>query len=91
MNRRGTTLVEVLVAAAIMVVAVSSFAYFTKIAGNYALSTKRLSRAFYEARGRMEDLHGSLSSAELEVIQVEVKWDDGHPPVRLYSLRSKYL
>ena len=81
MNRKGMTLVEIIVAAAIMVTAVSSFAYLTKAAGNYVSSTEKLSRALYEARSRMEDLHKIPSAAELEIIRVE----------QLYSLRSRYL
>lgn len=91
MNSRGITLVEVLVAAALMVAAVSSFTYFTKVAVDHVLSTKKLSHALYEARSRMENLHRIPSSAELEAIEVEIKRDHGRPPLRLYSLRSRYL
>ncbi len=84
MNRRGVTLVEVLVAGALWVAVISSFAYFMKVASQQTAAAEKLSHALCEARSRMEEIRSRPASAEIEVIEVEV------PPVRLYSLRSKY-
>lgn len=85
MNRKGITLVEILIAGALWVAIIASFAYFLKVVSQQAIATERVSRALCEARSRMEELRSSPASAELEMIGAEV------PPIRLYSLRSRYL
>lgn len=85
MNRRGVTLIEILIAGALWVAIISSFAYFLKVVSQQAIATEKLSKALCEARSRMEELRSIPASAELEMIEVRV------PPIRLYSLRSRYL
>jgi len=85
LNRRGVTLIEILIAGALWVAIISSFAYSLKVVSQQAIATEKLSKALCEARSRMEELRIRPVSAELEVIEVNV------PPIRLYSLRSRYL
>lgn len=96
MNRKGFTLVEVLIAGALLVMAFSCFGYLLKISINYAGKARTGAQALYAARGEMERLRSvpfdhltAAASAGTTIIQVA---DDlclikvG----KLYTLRSKY-
>lgn len=114
MNKRGFTLVEVLLASAIFVIAVSTFGYLLNQAQNSVSTIDDLSRALYIARSKVEEirnipfdqllvLNGSTFFegkgkilivpvlADLTRIQVELKWNPNRTPIRIHSLRSKYL
>lgn len=84
MNKRGFTLVEVLIAAAIFIVAAACFGKILKVSSNYVIKTRQFSHDLYLARSRMEELWRVSPSSEIVSIQVEVG------KVRLSSLRSKY-
>lgn len=84
MNKKGFTLVEVLIAAAIFIVTVACFGQMLKVSSNYVANTRKLSRDLYLARSRMEKLWRVSPSSEIVSIQVEVG------KVRLNSLRSRY-
>ena len=90
MNRKGFTLVEVLAAGAVFLIMIAAFSLLLKEAPGRLSSAKKISRALCEARSKMEALSQGSAGGEIEIIQVEVEWDPRHPPVRLYSLRSRY-
>ena len=83
MNKPGFTLLEVLLAGALLLVAITFFGYLLKTAENSAVRAGKLSRSLVEARGKMEALRKTAPTDEISVIYADV------PPVRLYSLRSK--
>jgi len=84
LNKKGFTLVEVLIAAAVFIVTVTCFGQMLKVSSNYVRITRKFSRDLYLARSRMEELWRVSPSSEMVSIQVEVG------KVRLNSLRSKY-
>lgn len=82
MNKKGFTLVEVLAAAGIFIIAVSGFAFMLKASAGYLGKTRSLGRDLYQARSRMEELWRATPSEEISVVSVEIG------RVRLCSLRS---
>jgi hypothetical protein len=105
LNRRGATLVEVLIAGALLVVLVAGFGQLLKFSRDYLTTANRFSRALYEARSLMEEMRGlpfaeipkKISprikvvslSAELCAVTVEIPWHPKRTPIRLYALRGK--
>ncbi|MFH1387101.1 MAG: prepilin-type N-terminal cleavage/methylation domain-containing protein [bacterium] len=90
MNRRGFTLIEVVIATMLFITTIASFAYFLKSAQNYLDLSGKYSKALYIGRSKMETLRKEMTASELEMIEVTVTWDAKHPPFKLVSLRSKY-
>lgn len=56
MNRHGFTLVELLIAASIFVVVISSFTFIIKYSANYQALSKKKTAEFYVWRSEMERL-----------------------------------
>jgi prepilin-type N-terminal cleavage/methylation domain-containing protein len=88
LNKKGFTLIEILVAGALFIVIIGGFNYLLKAAGAQSRAAQKLSLALNLARGEMEKLRSRPGTAELEAIEVTVRWDARKPPVHLISLRS---
>ena len=88
MNRKGFTLIEILVAGALFITIIGGFNYLLKTAGAQSRAAAKLSAAVNLARGEMEKLRARPGTDELEAIEVTVRWDARKPPVHLISLRS---
>ena len=84
MNKKGFTLLELLMAAAILLITLSSFSYMLKISAGCVKRANKLSKALCLARSRMEEIWQVTPSSEVSAIQI------GVGNIRLYSLRSKY-
>lgn len=94
MNRRGFTLVEVLIAGALFMAGLACFGCLLKVAKDYVVKLENSSRRLYESRSEMEKLRrlpfdqlllagGTkivILSSDLCLIQTG----------KLYTLRSKY-
>ena len=59
MNRKGFTLVEILVATALFLLAISTFSYLLKSAKESILNARKLSQALYQVQAKMEELRGT--------------------------------
>jgi len=96
LNRRGLTLVEVVVAGTLFLLAVSCFNYLSKISMNYVARAGARSVSLYSARSEMEKVRrlsfgqlASYSSAETKIVQMDADLcliQVGN----LYTLRSCY-
>jgi Tfp pilus assembly protein PilV len=96
LNRKGFTLVEVLIAGALLVMALSGFSYLLKSSINYVRKAKTDAQTLYQARGEMEriralpfDQLAAAGSAGTTITQIAadlylIKVG------KLYTLRSKY-
>lgn len=113
MNKKGFTLVEALIAVALLVVIIPAFGYMLKQASIALHTGNNYSAAFYAARDKMEELRtvsfndlpaldgatffngkGILRiwpvSDNLLGIQLELRWREGRPPLRFFSLKGKH-
>ena len=95
MNRRGFTLIEVLVAGALFLMVLSSFTYVLKAAAGYVSRLEAKSREVYQNRSELERVRrlpftalANASSGETQIVQMA---DDLYL-VRVetvYTLRSR--
>lgn len=90
MNSKGFTLIEILIAGALFIAIMGSFSYLLKLSGDQSRSATKLSKALDLTRSEMEILRIQPGTAELEVIEVAVRWDQNKPPAHLISLRTRY-
>ena len=96
MNRRGFTLVEVLVAGALFLTVLSSFTYALKTAAGYVAKLEAKSGELYRTRSELERIRrlpfaalANASSGETQIVQVAA--DLYLVRVRTsYTLRSGY-
>lgn len=84
MNRKGFTLIEVLIAGALFIFSFAVFGQLINAAARLSASTENLSRALYAARSQMETLRRQPPAEELAVIRAQVL------PIELVSLKSRY-
>ena len=96
MNRRGFTLIEVLVAGALFLTVLSSFTYVLKTAAGYVFRLEAKSKEVYQARSELERIKqlpfaalADASSGETQIVQVA---DDLYlaRAQTVYTLRSRY-
>ena len=96
MNRRGFTLIEVLVAGALFLTVLSSFTYVLKAAAGYVSRLETKSKEVYQTGSELERIRclpfaalSSASSGETQIVQVA---DDLYfvRVKTMYTLRSRY-
>ena len=90
MNKKGFTLIEIILALGWWILVISIFRIFVQQAAISLSVSEKLALALQQARSQMEAQRNSTLEAELSLLKVEVKWDAHRPPLRLFSLRSKY-
>jgi len=99
LNRRGFTLVESLIAATMLITAISMFTYVIRSAKFYGRATTELSARFNSARQVMEEAKRvgftdlpSLSNSQILVqpLSADLFLLQTTGTVKLYTLRSKY-
>ena len=96
MNRRGFTLIEILVAGALLLTVLSSFTYVLKTAAGYVSKLEAKSKGVYQARSELERIKqlpfaalSGASSGETQTVQVAC--DLYLVRVKaVYTLRSRY-
>lgn len=84
MNRRGFTLVEVIVAGTIFLLALACFNYLSKISMGYLARARARTLALARARTTMETASGEaiISKIDDDLVMIQVG--------KFYTLRSKY-
>jgi Tfp pilus assembly protein PilV len=90
LNKKGFTLLEIILALGLWLLVISMFRLFVQQAACSFSASQKLTLALQQARSQMEGLRNSTSEAELSLLKVEVRWDAHRPPLCLFSLRSKY-
>lgn len=90
MSKKGFTLVEIVLTLGLWLLGIFMFRIFLQQAAISLSISEKLILALQQARAQMEAQRNSTFEAELTLLKVEVKWDAHRPPLRLFSLRSKY-
>jgi len=102
--RRGFTLIEVLVALAILVIIGGTFLFFFKTGLDAQADADEFLKALNACRAELEELratpwaglrpspHITLTPITYDLYQVELKynWHPGRKPIEIFTLRSKY-
>ena len=103
MNKRGVTLVDSLVAAAIMLILISFFAQIMAVAKKELTASEKKLIALYEARSLMERVRATPFAslpglqgekikvvpigADAYIVDVSVSWSANRQPVKLCTMR----